>query len=191
MKEKRGKQKEKHPAHIKSRETYNYYLNKYCRSFVGKNGKTRKRGIIDRNEYFIEYLDFNKIIDEINLALRHEIIYNTFDLRLPHRMGVIGIRKYNLTPYINKEGKVVNPLPVDWGATWKLWEADEVAKKNKKIVRHYNKHTKGFIVEWVYLKRTANYKNKTVYKFIPCRTAKAKLAEALRDPFSKVDYYLK
>ena len=156
MIKKRGKQKEKHFADIKSKQIYNYYLNKFCRTFKGKNGKKRIRGIIDRvNPYYVEYGKFNKVLDDINLALRNELIYDTFDLKLPHRMGVIGIRKYNLSPYINKEGKLVNPLPVDWGATWKLWREDEEAYKEKKIVRYYNKHTKGYVILWVYIKKTA------------------------------------
>ena len=109
---------------------------------------------------------------------------------MPYRLGLLGIRKKKLTPWINKEGELVNPLPIDWKATMDLWEVDEEAKRLKKRVRHYNEHTKGFIAQWYYSTTKATYQWKSAYSFIPCRTAKLDLSKILKDEDSKIDYYL-
>lgn len=118
------------------------------------------------------------------------MIHHTFDFSMPARMGLLGIRKRKITPWFDKEGNLVNPLPINWQATWELWEADPKARGLKKLVRHYNLHTNGYIAKWYYSKTLATYKWKSAYGFIPCRTAKTELGKALMDPDSKVDYYI-
>lgn len=185
---KKGKQKEKHPAHIKGPDFYRYYANLHFREVKEGN----KNGIIHKNsKYYLDYSTYSKIINIFNLKLRDIILYNTYDFTMPNRMGLLGIRKKKLTPWINEEGELVNPLPVDWKSTLDLWEVDPVAKEKKKLVRHYNKHTKGFIVQWYYSTRKATYKWKSAYGFIPCRSAKKELTKILKDEDSKIDYYLK
>src|SRR6218665_628285 len=183
----RGKQSEKHKAHIKSLDFYKYYRNLYLKAL---NKETNKEQINKNSQYYVEYSLFNKIIDEFNLAIRDEILYETFDFNIPYRMGILGIRKRKLTPWFNAEGKLINPLPIDWKATNDLWDADEKARNEKKLVRHYNKHTNGYVAKWFFSTRKATFKWKSAYAFIPCRTAKVELGKILTDPNNKVDFYV-
>jgi len=184
---KKGKQQEKYKAHIKSADFYQFYS---VMHFKGHD-KKRNRILIDRKStFYVDYSKYCKILDSFNSKLRDEILYNSFDYNMPFRMGVLGIRKRKLTPWINEAGDLVNPLPPDWKATMDLWEVDADAKKKKKIVRHYNEHTNGFIAQWYYSTSKATYKWKSAYAFVPCRTAKLKLSEILKDEDRKVDYYL-
>jgi len=188
MKGRKGKQKEKFKAHIKSAEFYEYYSVMHFKN----KPEGRLRGIIHRDSPFcISYSKYCTTLDSINKKLREEILLNSFDFNLPFRMGMLGIRKRKLTPYINKKGEVVNPLPVDWKSTLDLWAEDPEAKAKKKLVRHYNEHTKGFIAEWYYSVAKATFKWKSGYSFIPCRTAKIELSKVLKAEYNEVDYYLK
>tara|TARA_R100001463_G_scaffold42850_4_gene89602 strand:+ start:7685 stop:8251 length:567 start_codon:yes stop_codon:yes gene_type:complete len=187
MAKRKGKQSEKYKAHIKSAEFYHHYS---IMHFKGHD-KKRNRVLIDRDSaFYVDYSTYCKVIDSFNKQLRDEILYNSFDFNMPYRLGLLGIRKKKLTPWINKEGELVNPLPIDWKATMDLWEVDEEAKRLKKRVRHYNEHTKGFIAQWYYSTTKATYQWKSAYSFIPCRTAKLDLSKILKDEDSKIDYYL-
>lgn len=185
--ERKGKQQEKYKAHIKSENFYDFYSIMHFKAKCPK----KNRVIIDRSsQFFITYSKYCKIIDEFNLAIRDEILENSFDFNLPFRMGLLGIRKKKLTPWLDDTGKLINPLPVDWKATLDLWEADPKAKAQKKRVRHFNEHTGGYIAQWYYSTSKATYQWKSAYAFIPCRTAKLKLSAILKDTTKTVDYYL-
>lgn len=185
--ERKGKQKEKHKAHIKSANFYEFYSSQYFK----KHDSKRNRVIIDRtNIFYVDYSKYCKVIDMFNKALRDEILHNSFDYNLPSRLGLLGIRKKKRIPWIDKEGNLVNTLPVDWKATLELWEVDPKAKKEKKLVRHFNEHSKGYIAQWYYSTTKATYKWKSAYSFIPCRTAKLGLSKVMKDEDSKTDYYL-
>lgn len=184
--QKRGKQTEKNKAHVKSLDFYRFYS---IMHFKGYN-EERKRVLIDRDSpYYVDYSTYNKILSDFNIALRDEILYNAFEFIMPYRMGTLSIRKKKLTPWINEEGKLVNPFPPDWKATMDLWEADPISRKQKKLVRHTNTHTQGYVAKWYYSTRNATFKWKSAYGFMPCRTAKVLLSQALKDPESSVDYY--
>lgn len=187
MEKKRGKQKEKYKAHVKSAEFYEYYSKEYFKKF----NSVRNRVLIDReNIFYVDYSTYCKVIDAFNKALREEILYNSFDYNMPSRLGLLGIRKKKLTPWINEKGELVNPLPIDWKATNDLWAVDAQAKKQKKIVRHFNEHSKGYIAQWYYSTTKATYQWKSAYAFIPCRTAKLELSKIMKDENNKIDYYL-
>lgn len=184
---KQGKQTEKYKAHVKSAEFYDFYSREYFKKYEER----RNRLIIDRtSSFFLTYSDYCKVIDTFNKKLRDEVLYNSFDYNIPFRLGLLGIRKKKLTPWINEEGKLINPLPIDWKATMDLWEIDSIAKSQKKLVRHFNEHSKGFIAQWYYSTSKATYQWKSAYSFVPCRTAKLELGEIMKDEDNNIDYYL-
>lgn len=182
---KKGKQKEKYFAHIKTAEFYKFFGDLHFREYEGK------KIIIDRDsKYYIDYNTFSLVLDLFNSKLRDLILKESFDFIMPYRMGMLGIRKKKLVPWIDKEGKLVNPLPINWKATNELWETDPVAKSKKKLVRHFNTHTQGYVSKWYYTTRHATYKWKLAYRFIPCRTSKLLLNEILTDENNNIDYYI-
>lgn len=185
--ENKGKQPEIHKTHVKTPDFYNFYADKHFRSY--KEGRTN--GIIDKSTpYYVDYSTYCKVLNDFNLALRDLIIYKNLEFQMPSRMGTLSIKKKKLTPWFDENGKLVNCLPVNWKKTKELWEIDPKAKEEKKLVRHYNQHTKGFVMKWYLSKRTANFKWKSAYFFIPCRTAKSKLGQVLRENHKDVDFYL-
>ena len=186
MEGRRGKQTEKYTAHIKSAEFYQFYS---IMHFKGHDAK-RNRVLIDKNsKFYVTYSQYCKVIDSCNKLLRDQILNKSFDFMMPYRLGLLGIRKKKLTPWIDKDGNLVNPLPVDWKATLDLWAVDPKAKALKKRVRHYNAHTKGYIAQWYYSTAKASFHWKSAYSFIPSRTAKLALSKILQDEDRVIDYY--
>lgn len=183
---KKGKQPEKYKAHIKTGDFYKYYANA---TFRIKEGNRIK--IYRNSKYYVSRSKFTNIISDFNKLIRDAILKDNFDFRLPNRIGGLGIRKRRVKPYIDKNGEYINPLPPNWKATLKLWETDLDAKKNKILIRHTNIHSKGYIAEWVFFRHMANFKNKSQYSFIPCRTAKQMLSKIMKDELSNIDYYEK
>lgn len=187
MIKRRGKQKEKHKAHVKSSEFYEHY----SLSYFKKHEERRNRLIINRDTpFYVDYSTYCKVIDMFNKKLRYEILYNSLDFNMPYKLGTLGIRKRKHEPYIGENGELVNKLPPDWKTTLDLWEKDPKAREQKKLIRHDNQHTKGFIAIWYYSRTRANYKWKSAYSFIPCRTAKLELSKILKDEDNEIDYYL-
>lgn len=179
---------------------YRYYLDTYCLTPEAKlNGYKTPVSIkapypkyIDQDAlHFLTKTEFTDILKRINSGIRNIIIYQNFHFEFPGRLGSLDIRKIERKVYIDEEGNVVTKhLPVDWGATNKLWATDEKARLAKKVVKHTNTHTQGFIAKWQYHAGYANYKNKSAYTFKPCRDSKLELVKALKSN-NKLDFYLK
>lgn len=178
----KGKQKEKYQTDIKTNDFYNHYLDSYIR----EDKKIDKESL-----YYIPYSIYSEILDEINSHIKDLILNERFNFIMPYRMGELEIKKTKPEPYIDEEGNLINTLPIDWKATKDLWEIDKVAKANKKLVRHLNKHTQGYVAKVCYNVSQATYSYKKVYKFIPTRTFVRTLASIMKDPENKNDYYLK
>lgn len=178
----KGKQKEKFKTDIKTGNFYSHYLDTYVRE--GK--KIDKESI-----YYTTYNVYSEVIDEINSYIRDLILNERFNFILPYRMGELEIKKTKPEPYIDEEGRLINTLPINWKATKDLWEVDLEAKANKKLVRHLNKHTQGYVAKVCYNVSQATYSYKRVYKFIPTRTLVRTLASIMKDPENKNDFYLK
>lgn len=182
-----GKQQEKYKAHIKSKDFYEFYTFLYFKEYL--NG-SKKATIYKNSEYYISYSDYCKVLDSLNIEIRNLILNEAFDFNIPYRMGLLSIRKKKYIPYLDDNGKLINNLPVDWNSTLELWKSDEKSKNKKTLVRYFNNHTKGYVAKWYYSVRKANYRYKSGYRFIPCRTAKLELAKLLKDETTNIDYYL-
>lgn len=189
MRSSRGKQKQVYTADVGIRNFYGYYSNKHFREFL----EGRKNGVIDKgSKFYIPITLYSRIINDFNLEVRNLILNESFDFNMPARMGILCIRKRKLTPYINKKGEYKNPLPVDWKATYQLWEEDPEAEEMKKLVRHRNKHSNGFIAEWTLQRKSATFKNKSAYDFKAARTSKQMLAAIMLEfENNNIDYQLK
>lgn len=98
-------------ANIKSKDIYEFYATQhfkyYKEGFV--NGTINKR-----SKYYLTYSTFMMILSDLNIALRESIVYNSFEFNIPYRLGVLSIKKNKREVYFDKDGKLVNTLPVDW-----------------------------------------------------------------------------
>jgi hypothetical protein len=182
----KGKQQEKHKVHVGIDDFYKYY----CYSTF-KERKDNKTKVHHNSIYSIDRGVYTRIIGDFNSAISEAIMFDNFEYKLPARMGTLSIKKKKRKVYFLEDGTMVNRMPIDWKSTLELWSEDEESKEQKKLLRHTNEHTNGYIPFWYLNVHTGNFTNKTVYKFKSTRTNKRALAQILKDPSIKVNYYLK
>lgn len=118
--------------------------------------------------------DFYAIIRSVNKILADHLA-NGEPITLPHRMGVIELRKVPTGVGI-VDGKLKITYPIDWGSTLELWSKDEEAKKEKALVRYEN----GMLYHFKYYKKHACYNNKKYYGFIVNKFIKRALKENIK-----------
>lgn len=126
--------------------------------------------------------EFYRIVRRINSYLAEELSRGR-EIRLPHRMGSLEIRK-RPTRVAIVDGKLVTSLPIDWDKTLKLWYEDKEAFDNKILVRIETEE----VFKVYYNKQNANYNNKSFYEFKPNREIKRKLSKHARE--GNLDAYL-
>lgn len=126
--------------------------------------------------------EFYRIVRRINNYLAEELSRGR-EIRLPHRMGSLEIRK-RPTRVAIVDGKLVTSLPIDWDKTLKLWYEDKEAFDNKILVRIETEE----VFKVYYNKQNANYNNKSFYEFKPNREIKRKLSKHARE--GNLDAYL-
>ena len=119
--------------------------------------------------------EFYSIIRKINDYFADSLLHGE-DIKLPHRMGRIELRKYNAR--INFDGnKVKTNLPIDWDRTLKLWYEDEEAYKEKTLVKVEEKE----IFKVYYNKQLADYNNQVFYEFNVNRELKKRLKQRIKE----------
>ena len=118
--------------------------------------------------------EFYSIIRKVNDYLADSLLHGE-DIKLPHRMGRIELRKYNAR--INFDGnKVKTNLPIDWDRTLKLWYEDDEAYKEKTLVKVEEKE----IFKVYYNKQLADYNNQVFYGFNVNRELKKRLKQRIK-----------
>ena len=119
--------------------------------------------------------EFYSIIRKVNDYLADSFLRGN-DIKLPHRMGRIELRKYDVR--INLDGeKVKTNLPIDWDRTLKLWYEDEEAYKEKTLVKVEEKE----IFKVYYNKQLADYNNQVFYEFNVNRELKKRLKQRIKE----------
>lgn len=162
----KGKSEEKIKTHVAIPEQYKYYKN--------NNFETKD------SFYYVSKTTYTKFLKVFFSKVVDAIITEGFEFVMPFRTGILAIRKYQQTLRYDNNGKVnLNNLPVNWNATLNLWEQDEEAKKQKKLIRYLNEDRE--IYNYRYIKKTANFKNKHYIGFRATRENKIKLKNAIKN----------
>jgi hypothetical protein len=171
---KRGKGKIE--VHHSRQDMYKHYLRKV-------------EGRPDR--FQLSYPEYHKILNSFNKQISEAILKENYEFTMPHKLGVMRIRKYKPILKIDKEtGELKKKgLAPDWQATRELWKINETAKEESKVVYHINDHSDGYQYNWYYSTYRSNMVNKSLYRFIPSRTNKRELARLIKDPNFKGDYF--
>lgn len=107
---------------------------------------------------------YSNVLNDYLNAIRQLISLSGYTYNMPQRLGRIELRKFKKEVFIDKDGKIVNALPINWKATKQLWKDNEKAASKKVLIRYVNEHSNGYVYKVAYLKSTANFKNKTIYK---------------------------
>lgn len=119
--------------------------------------------------------EFYSIIRKVNDYLADSFLHGN-DIKLPHRMGRIELRKYDVR--INLDGeKVKTNLPIDWDKTLKLWYEDEESYKEKTLVKVEEKE----IFKVYYNKQLADYNNQVFYEFNANKELKKRLKQKIKE----------
>lgn len=125
--------------------------------------------------------EFYSIIRKVNNYLADSFLYGN-DIKLPHRMGRIELRKYDVRINIDGE-KVKTNLPIDWDKTLKLWYEDEESYKEKTLVKVEEKE----IFKVYYNKQLADYNNQVFYEFHANKELKKRLKQRIKE--GKIDAF--
>lgn len=141
----------------------------------------RKRKWLNIGRCLTEH-EFYSIIRKVNNYLADSFLQGN-DIKLPHRMGRIELRKYEVKVSFDGE-KVRTNLPIDWDKTLKLWYEDEEAYKEKTLVKVEEKE----IFKVYYNKQLAKYNNQVFYEFKVNRELKKALKKNIKD--GKIDAFL-
>jgi hypothetical protein len=148
---------------------------------------------IDRKKY----VDLCHII---NTRLSDKIIRESFEFRMPARLGTLSIKKTKLKIKV-KDGRLEkNKMVIDWKKTWDYWYAQFPGKSRKEInaiesdkkiiIYNMNEHTNGYIMNWCWDKNTCVVRNQTVYYFKPTKRNRLELARWIKSDEKENDYYL-
>jgi hypothetical protein len=158
--------KGKHPADIKTKDLYNYYMSTIIpvESILG--GKTK-------GEYDITEQLYSSILKEINLSIIKTIILENFEFKLPCNLGTLSMKQSPIEYKLDENGELdTKVLSVDYKATRKLWLEDDQARNEKKLIFLTNEHTNGNRMAYWWSKKSARVSGIAVYYFMACRQVK-------------------
>lgn len=133
----------------------------------------RKNKWFDIGQSITEH-QFYSIIRGINNLLADSMLEGK-DIHLPHKMGVLEVRKYDVKIAF-VDGKLKTNLPIDWDKTLKLWSEDEKAYEERTLIKMEEKE----IFKVYYNKFRADYNNKSFYEFAINRDLKKRLKQRIK-----------
>jgi len=146
---------------------------------------------VDRRKYV-------EICHMINIRLSDKIIKESLEFRMPHRLGMISVKKDKLEIRV-KDGKLLKgKMVIDWAKSWELWNSEFPGKTRKEInaikgklaIYTMNEHTNGYVMRWKWDKSTCNVDNQSVYWFRPTKRNRLALASWINSEERVNDYYL-
>ena len=133
----------------------------------------RKNKWFDIGQSITEH-QFYSIIRGINNLLADSMLEGK-DIHLPHKMGVLEVRKYD-AKIAFVDGKLKTNLPIDWDKTLKLWSEDEKAYEERTLIKMEEKE----IFKVYYNRFRADYNNKSFYEFAINRDLKKRLKQRIK-----------
>ena len=174
----------------------------------GKNKHTIDYGAFDiykfykktcksSNKEFVSRNTFTRIIKRFHEEICDDIIHKATVFKMPGKLGDISIVKYK-PRLIEKDGSVnMKKIPINYKETLELWKEmypDKTIEEIKKIedrpfVRESNKHFDKFQCKWQWSKLSCNIPNHTAYIFIASRENKRKLAGAIKELGTTLNYH--
>jgi len=117
-----------------------------------------------RDPKYVDKKEYTNILNEFFKLLSKEIMEEALVYKIPHKIGVIRIKKFK-----------AKKQAIDWKKTNDYFQKHGV----KKHIYHFNNHSGGYSGRWYWDKKEAILKNRTLYKFTPTRTNKRTLADLI------------
>jgi hypothetical protein len=146
---------------------------------------------LKRRQYVDVCYDINKTISE-------KIIKESFEFRMPYRLGTLSVKKNKLKIKIVNNQPQKNKLVPDWEKCWEMWHKEHPGKSRKEInaikgkiaIYNMNYHTNGFVMRWTWDRGTCYVKNHSVYQFKPTKANRLALAAWIKSDDRENDYVL-
>jgi hypothetical protein len=112
-----------------------------------------------------------------NQRVSDKIIRESFEFRMPYKLGFIRIRSFKHKLKVENGKIVVKKNAINWKACLDTWERlygtrDRVILrdiKNKPLVHHLNEHTNGYSMRWFWDKRRCKSASAKIYSFTPIK----------------------
>lgn len=136
-------------------------------------------------KYNIEEKQYSYIINSINSGIS-DLLSIGISVTMPCNFGTFEVRKHEVKPKIDSNGKLKINAPVDWEATFNLWYEDEEAKQKKTLVRTNEK----FIYRIKWNKKESNIINIKFFKFKTSRPLKLSLKGNIKKNILKEAYLI-
>lgn len=152
----------------------------------GERGRNKRQVDLGLRDYYAYYKDrsiikgrkpveltlFSTILKEFNTLLREQIVYNNECIKLPYRLGYLGVIKYE----VNFDPEKQN-----------FWRVDYKKSKEVDYLVYYDEP---FRYKWKWNKTKAKVRGRKSYIFVPCRSASRLIAKAKREN-PRLDYFEK
>lgn len=139
-------------------------------------------GIADYYKYYKERggklnrIQFRKVLFTFNRNLYPIICSDGYEYKIPKRLGCLAIFQKKSYVNIDNEGNLRTNRQIDWNSTLELWKQYPELREQKQYVRFENE--KIFSIK--YIKKNANFKNKTIYSLRINREFKQFVADFAR-----------
>jgi hypothetical protein len=130
------------------------------------------------NSGTIGYLLYKDIINNFMKFLIDTLLEDG-KILFPEKLGVLMIVGKKVKVKI--ENNTIVGLAPNWGETKKLWENNEEARINKKILYHFNEDTNSIRYRFFWSRKNVILKNKTLYDIVMTRTNKRRLSAYLKN----------
>lgn len=122
-------------------------------------------------EVDISSIEWRAVLYDFNEGCRDHVLETGDVIKLPERCGLFTITKVKTrTSRINKEGKEVSCLPIDWKKT----------KEKGRYIYQFNRHTEGFYFRWKWFRTSSTIKNADLWYFKPSRVTSRLVAHYVK-----------
>lgn len=157
--------------------------------FSSKNKYSWRKFLVRNRDIKLTQAEFSNIIDTCNDFLMDGVVEKGKEVKLPYGNGSLQIFKYKpKQTKKTKDGSTIINLPVDWGSTMKLWEADPSAKENKKLIYYLCTNTEGYMVK-VRWKESRNFPLKGCWKYTKAKPLGQKMHKYLKPGQGRIHTY--
>jgi len=123
-------------------------------------------------EIHISFADYKIVLRTYASVFRNYLLDTGDRAKLPWGLGSFSVSKKKTKPTIVVNGVEHVNLAIDFHKT----------KLLGKTVYHLNTHTDGYKCRWFWFESDARFPDSELFKFVPERNVKRKLAEYLKNP---------
>lgn len=175
----------KRKANIVNKDFYDFYLSQVKPIESISGGSTL-------GSYELTSTQYSNILKDLNSSIIDIIILENFEFKIPFGLGTLSMVQKKVKFRLDHKGELnTKNLAVNYKETRKLWERDEQARKDKKLIFHTNEHTNGNRMNYYWSKKVSKCVGIKAYGFLACRSVKRKPSIFLSDPDKKLMFFEK